>query len=154
MLRFKKFLSESVDKVEFKGHEYVPDRTVRVLKNPSVHQIEGLLNIADSKGYGAGGGGVRWFTNGNNLHVWHDTDTVHHDVHKALFGTNAREYHKLEDDDETFASGSFLRNDPEDNFHIGIRQHKGRDIIKTHPAFKSLVNDEYGEQRHIERFDT
>jgi hypothetical protein len=153
MLRFKKFLSESVDKVEFKGHEFIPDRTVRVLKNPSAQQIEGLLNIADNKGYGAGSGSVRWFTNEDNLHVWHDTDTVHHDVHQALFGTSAKEYHRLEDKDTNFASGSFLRNDPEDHFHIGIRQHKGRAIINNHIAFKNLLHNEY-EKRPIERFDS
>ena len=153
MLRFSQFISEGVDKLEFQGHEFIPDRTVRVLRNPSVDQIHGLLNIADRKGYGAESGGVRYFTNGNDLHVWHDDHTVHHDVHEKMFGTSAREYGALEDTDKKFISGSFLRLDPDKPFHIGIRQDKGMKVIPKHPAFKHLRYHE-GKPRKIERFDT
>ena len=155
----------SVDKVEFEGNEYVTERTVRVLKNPSPDQIHGLLNLADRKGHGAGGGGVRWFTNGKNLHAWHDTDTVHHDVHEKLFGKTTRQYHHMEthsaevgDDHKPikgtqFASGSFLRPMENEPWHIGIRQTGAKKIIKSHPAFKHLLGHDDGE-RKIERFDT
>lgn len=153
MLRFKTFLNEGVDKIEFRGHEFVPDRTVRVLKNPTVNQIEGLLNLSDKKGVGAGSGEVRWFVNGNNLHTWQDPDTVHYDVHEALFGTSTREYHSLEVNNKNFASGSFLRPDVNKPWHIGIRQDRGRDFIKEHPAFKNLLHHDEG-PRKIEKFST
>ena len=165
LIEAAQLIGEGVDKVDFSGHGYVPDRTVRVLENPSPNQIHGLLNIADNKGHGAGGGGVRWFTNGKNLHVWHDTDTVHHDVHEKMFGTTARAYHHMDrhsaevDKDykpvkgTQFASGSFLRPVEDEPWHIGVRQTGAKKIIKDHPAFKSLLSHDEG-KRKVERFDT
>lgn len=153
MLRFKKFLNERVDKIELQGYMHVPDRTVRVITNPTANQIEGLLNLSDTKGVGAGSGEVRWFVNGNNLHTWQDPDTVHHDVHEALFGTSVRDYGNMEDKDKNFASGSFLRPNKNEPWHVGIRQNRGRDFIKTHPAFENLLHHDEG-PRKIERFDT
>ena len=153
------------DTIEIQGDYYRPAATVRVLKNPSPDQIHGLLNTADRKGHGAGGGGVRWFIKDNDLHVWHHTETVHHDVHEKMFGTTPRQYHHMEthstevDDNHEpikgtqFASGSFLRPMADEPWHIGIRQNAAEDIIQNHPAFKSLLSHDGG-KRKIERFDT
>ncbi len=153
------------DTIEIQGGYYRPAATVSVLENPSSKQIDGLCNIADRKGHGAGGGGVRWFIKDNNLHVWHHTETVHHDVHEKLFGTTARQYHHMEthnaevDDNHKpikgtqFASGSFLRPVEGEPWHIGIRQNAAKKIIQKHPAFKSLLSHDEG-NRKIEKFDT
>ena len=165
LIESAELIVENVNKVEIRGNEHVSDREVRVLENPSAKKIHGLLNIADNKGHGAGGGGVRWFTNGKNLYAWHDTETVHHDVHAAMFGTTTRQYHHMdrtssEVDNEhkpikgtQFASGSFLRPEADKPWHIGVRQTPAKKIIQNHPAFKTLLNHDNG-KRTIERFDT
>jgi hypothetical protein len=150
---------------EIPGGYYRPEATVRVLTNPSSNEITGLCNKADREGHGAGGGGVRWFIKDNDLHVWHHTETVHHDVHETMFGTTALQYHNMEthgtevDDNHKpikgtqFASGSFLRPIEGEPWHIGIRQKAAKDIIQNHPAFKHLLSHDGG-KRKIERFDT
>ena len=165
LIEAAQLIGEGVDKLDFRGHGYVPDREVPVLENPSSTQIDGLCNKADRKGHGAGGGGVRWFIRKKKLHVWHDTDTVHHDVHEKMFGTSTRAYHHMEthnaevDDNHKpikgtqFASGSFLRPIEGEPWHIGIRQKAAKDIIQNHPAFQSLLSHDGG-KRKIERFDT
>ena len=165
LIEAAQLIGEGVDKVDFSGNPYIPDRTVRVLKNPSSEQIRGLLNIADNKGDGAGNGGVRWFINGKNLHAWHDSDTIHHDVHKKMFGTTEVAYHHMDlhnaevDKDykpvkgTQFASGSFLRPVADEPWHIGVRQTGAKKIIKDHPAFKSLLSHDEG-KRKVEQFDT
>ena len=157
MLRFKKFITENIKKITFQGHKYVPDQDVHVVRNPTPNQIKGLLNKADRKGYGAESGEVRWFVKGKDLHAWHSTDTVHHDVYNHIHGEiGGAEYSKMEDKDDTFASGSFIRNPDarsEDHWHITHRQSKGPDMIKNHDAFEHL-RDHEGKLRKIEKFDT
>jgi len=160
LIEAAQLIGEGVDKVKNRA-----DEIVRVIENPSSNQISGLCNEADRKGYGAGDGGVRWFINGKNLHVWHDSDTIHHDVHEKMFGTTARAYQHMErhsaevDNDHNpikgtqFASGSFLRPVADEPWHIGVRQTGAKKIIKDHPAFKSLLSHDEG-KRKIERFDT
>ena len=124
--------------------------------------IKGLLNTADRKGYGAESGEVRWFahldhkTKGTNMHVWHSTHTVHDDVYSKIHGEiGGADYTRMTDKTPSYASGSFLRNPDaksEDHWHIGIRQNHGRDFIKKHPSFESLLSHE-GEDRKVEKFD-
>ena len=166
MLRFRQFLSENIRVIEYNGHPHVPDgHKVGVVSGSSAtpKAVKGLLDTADKKGYGAESGEVRWIahlnhkTKGTSFHVWRSEHTTHDDVYSKIHGPiGGADYIRMSDKDKTYASGSFIRNpdaESDDHWHIGIRQNHGRDFVKNHPAFESLLNHE-GEPRPIERFDT
>lgn len=162
LIEAAELIVENVKKISFLGHDYIPDGTdLHVVRNPSPDQIKGLCNKADREGYGAESGEVRWFVKGKDLHAWQSPHTVHHDVYNEIHGEiRGNEYSKMEHKDDTFASGSFIRNNPDkpDHWHIGHRQGsrgkgKGPEMIKNHPSFDNL-RDHEGKPRKVERFDT
>mgnify|MGYP003137573594 FL=1 len=155
MLRFKQFLSEETSKVDLPAMGSIPERTVRVLHNPSSDQIEGLLNRAEKDRVPH----VRFYLHKDRLDVWHDTHTIHHDIHRKLHGSTEKEYSALERD-KKFGSGFFVRpfTGTKEPFTIGITGRSSRPhvekLITKHPTFKNILpHPDDGKPRSIEGYD-